>query len=679
MNNTVTIHKNLTMNFIIVIVLLSSTILLTMAFATRSAIKSLSEKIIDQTIDQTERKLTNFFEPVSTELLRLHMLNKSGHLDQSTPEEIMNQFMTTIKYHPQISAIMLADDSGREHRVQKKTNGWVHRQTSPGLQTRHSRYDDLGQKTDQKMFYQDYDPRQRPWFINALQKWKIVDAKIRVRDPSHLITWTEPYQFHSSNRIGTTISIPYRDRNNTIHVTGIDILFKSIQSYVNNLNILNNGQVIILTTDEKPRILVVSQNIQSKILKEIEPFALLHESSPDSALIQFSKSVFKESLSRSNQPILRFKNKGETWWGSAKLMDPEWEEKLLMCVIVPESDLLGNLENTGYWIIIITCIVLFFGLFRAMLLARKFTRPIEFLVASSQRISKGDFKSDFKVESHIYELKELEKAHNRMRTGLKTLMKMETDIQIARDIQQKTFPRVFPEIKGYEMAGWNAPADQTGGDTFDVVGYTRDQVTGGIQINEDKAENINLLLSDATGHGIGPALVATQLRAMFRTGIHFDPNLEQLIHHINAQLYQDLPNGRFISAWFGKIEYNDNILSSFSAGQAPLLHYTAQNNEVTVLSADTFPLGIQDTLSDPEIKKFKMNPGDIFAVMSDGIFEAANPENKFFGQDRVVSILKNSSKGTPVDIINEIRAKVESFTGDVPAVDDRTILIVKRT
>jgi len=679
MNNTMTIHKNLTMNFIVVIVLLSSAILLTMALATRSAIKSLSEKIIDQTIDQTERKLINFFEPVSTELLRLRMLNQRGQLDQSTPEEIKNQFMTIMKYHPQISAIMLADDSGRERRVQKKSKGWAYRQASPGLQTRYTRYDDLGQKTTRKTFYQDYDPRQRPWFINALQKLNTVDAKNRGQDPSRLITWTEPYRFHSSNRIGTTISIPYRDGNGTIHVTGIDVLFKSIQSYVNNLKILNNGQVIILTTDEKPRILVVSQNIQSRLLKEIEPFALLHESCPDAALIQFSKSVLKEHLSLSNQPILRFKNTGKTWWGSAKLMDPEWEKNLLMCVIVPESDLLGNLENTGYWIIIITSVVLFFGLIRAMILARKFSRPIEFLVASSQRISKGDFESDVKVESQFYELEELEKAHNHMRTGLKTLMKMETDIQIARDIQQKTFPRVFPEIKRYEMAGWNSPADQTGGDTFDVVGYTRDPVTGEITINEAEAENANLLLSDATGHGIGPALVATQLRAMLRMGIHINPNLKQLIHHINAQLYQDLPNGRFISAWFGKIEHNDNYIYSFSAGQAPLLHYIAQEDEVAVLPADTFPLGIQDTLGNLEIKKFQMHPGDVFAVMSDGIFEAANPENKFFGPDRVINILKNSSKGAPVDIINELRSKVEWFTGDVPAVDDRTILIVKRT
>ena len=73
-----------------------------------------------------------------------------------------------------------------------------------------------------------------------------------------------------------------------------------------------------------------------------------------------------------------------------------------------------------------------------------------------------------------------------------------------------------------------------------------------------------------------------------------------------------------------------------------------------------------------------MKAGDIFAVMSDGIFESTSPGNEFFGQDRAVSILKASAHKSPENIIKELRSEVESFTNHSTAADDRTIFIIKR-
>ncbi|MHC4776585.1 MAG: SpoIIE family protein phosphatase, partial [Planctomycetota bacterium] len=74
-----------------------------------------------------------------------------------------------------------------------------------------------------------------------------------------------------------------------------------------------------------------------------------------------------------------------------------------------------------------------------------------------------------------------------------------------------------------------------------------------------------------------------------------------------------------------------------------------------------------------------MGPGDIVAVISDGIFEATGPSSKQFGTDRVVEVIGAARAGTPSEIIEAVRRAVAEFTGGAPAADDRTGIIIKGT
>ncbi len=89
-----------------------------------------------------------------------------------------------------------------------------------------------------------------------------------------------------------------------------------------------------------------------------------------------------------------------------------------------------------------------------------------------------------------------------------------------------------------------------------------------------------LLLADATGHGIGPALSVTQLRAMLRMAVRAGlaaggSASREVAQHINEQLYADLPSNRFITAWLAMLDAAAGTLTTYSAGQAPLLLYRA--------------------------------------------------------------------------------------------------------
>ena len=251
-------------------------------------------------------------------------------------------------------------------------------------------------------------------------------------------------------------------------------------------------------------------------------------------------------------------------------------------------------------------------------------------------------------------------------------------MQLAQQIQQQTFPKDLPKLSGFDIDAWNQPADETGGDTYDVIGYN----TGGDSkpklISAEYSDHAILLLADATGHGIGPALSVTQLRAMLRMGIRISPKMLQIVPHINDQLCADLPHGRFITAWLAELNAADHTLTSFSAGQGPLIRYQADTDNFDILKADACPFGITEDIDTTVAHHFFMNPGDIFAVISDGILECADPDKTQFGAKRACAVIRSHRGSSAHGMVTALIESVNQFTRGAPPTDDRTIIIVKR-
>jgi len=112
--------------------------------------------------------------------------------------------------------------------------------------------------------------------------------------------------------------------------------------------------------------------------------------------------------------------------------------------------------------------------------------------------------------------------------------KLDREITVARDVQMGTLPKSMPTVAGYDIGGTFTPTDQTGGDLYDFVPLHEEQLF--------------LLMGDATGHGIGPALSATQVRAMLRVALRLGANLDDAFTQINNQMVEDLPDDRFVTA-----------------------------------------------------------------------------------------------------------------------------------
>ncbi len=242
--------------------------------------------------------------------------------------------------------------------------------------------------------------------------------------------------------------------------------------------------------------------------------------------------------------------------------------------------------------------------------------------------------------------------------------KLDREITVARDVQMGTLPKRMPSVKGYDIAGTFTPTDQTGGDLYDFIPLTE--------------ERLFLLMGDATGHGIGPALSATQVRAMLRVALRLGANLGDAFTHINNQLVEDLPDDRFVTAFIGLLDAATHTVQFHSGGQGPIMHFHAADGRYDWAEPSTFPLGYMNQTDLKDARVIEMAPGDILGLISDGIYEYENPAGVQFGQAGVAKIIDGNSDGSMDELVQMIMRAAYDHGGPVPQADDMTIVLIRR-
>jgi phosphoserine phosphatase len=242
--------------------------------------------------------------------------------------------------------------------------------------------------------------------------------------------------------------------------------------------------------------------------------------------------------------------------------------------------------------------------------------------------------------------------------------KVKRELAVARDIQMRVIPNAVPKLAGYDIAGWCRPANEAGGDIFDVIAVD--------------GNRLMLLLGDATGHGVGPALSVTQVRAMLRMAVRLGADLDEAFHHINDQLADDLPDNRFVTAFMGLLDTQNHRVIYHSGGQGPLLHFHAATGQCEWRGSSTPPMGMMAHLDRAAPRKNDLAPGDILALITDGIFEYENPKREPFGQDRVSALILEHQHQSMSRLLEMIVHDVERFAELAPQNDDMTMLLVRR-
>lgn len=261
--------------------------------------------------------------------------------------------------------------------------------------------------------------------------------------------------------------------------------------------------------------------------------------------------------------------------------------------------------------------------------------------------------------------------------------RMEQALAIARQIQQDLLPRENPRADGFDIAGWNCPADETGGDTYDFFHLGEGQWT--------------ITLADATGHGVGPALMIAEARAMLRAlsvrpacadadqcaavargGRYERPDIGHVLARVNDLLASDLDGSRFVTCFFGLLSARPGTVRYASAGQGPIVFLDAATQTCEVSPATAMPLGVLEGCQFAEQVERAFRPGDVMAVVTDGFLEALNDSQEQFGTARLCELLVCCRHLPAEEIIQALRQAVVEFTGREAQADDLTAVVVKR-
>ena len=237
------------------------------------------------------------------------------------------------------------------------------------------------------------------------------------------------------------------------------------------------------------------------------------------------------------------------------------------------------------------------------------------------------------------------------------------EVAVAREIQMSTLPRTMPAFHGYDLHGHFQPTDHTGGDLYDLV------VLDG---------RLFILLGDATGHGFGPALSATQLQAMLRVSFRLGAGLDEAYQHVNNQMAEDLPDDRFITAFAGFLDGDTHTVNYHSGGQGPILHFHAMNQKCDWYKPTSYPLGVLELQDKPASASLVLQPGDILALISDGVYEYNNQHGEQFGEARVAEVFCRHHAESMSELNLHLMQAIDAFTGDATQQDDITLVLVKR-
>lgn len=683
MAKTVSIKRSLLVNFVLVIILLSSAITAITFVGNRKVVRDLTARNITQSIDNIETKLKIFFKPIKRDLLLARSWGMQGVL-KTGDLDYMRQLLTPfIKKNKFVSSVMVANDRGHEFMLLENGVEWINRL---------SKFDKWGAKvriykwingTKPRASWQKltYDPRSRPWYVGAISALKKFGPMSNNADVDFYVHWTKPYTFLTTKEPGITASIYFTAEDGVQRVIGFDVSLNELSNYTKELQPTENGKVFVLSYGELKLVGLPHTKQVANQKGNGEDFNDQLLKSPS----QLKDPLLSNAFEANNRNILskgplRFSSNGQVWLGEFRKfpLSENLEQALWIVALVPEIDIVGNQVLLRTWIIIVTLTVMLIAGFRAYILARRYSQPINVLMNQSERISRGLlFKSDA-VDSGITEIQRLAESHEKMRIALKSLLKLEGDLQLARQIQQNTFPNELPQLDGFDIDAWGQPAEETGGDTYDIIGYSYDENKKGVVLTNNSPDYTFLLMADATGHGIGPALSANEVRSMLRMAVRTGEDIEHIADHINEQLYQDLHAGRFITAWLCELDIANSKLTYFSAGQAPLMHFHSATGEFTMLPADSPPFGITSGLDINLPDSVILEPGDIFIVLSDGVYEATDVDGEQFGLDAVMDIIKQNARLSSSKILLRIRHELDKFTGEFPANDDRTAIFVKR-
>ncbi len=311
-------------------------------------------------------------------------------------------------------------------------------------------------------------------------------------------------------------------------------------------------------------------------------------------------------------------------------------------------------------------------------LTRSITGAVHNLYEGTSKVRRGDFKHRIAVRGDD-QLAALSRSFNLMTEDLERLLavakekeRLQSEIEIAREVQNQLFPRNVPESRTLQLLGRCNAARIVSGDYYDY------QPLAGAKIA--------LAFGDVAGKGISAALLMATVQSSFRTQIHAcleaagaaaagNVSTSKLVSQLNQHLHLHSAPEKYSTFFFGVYDDSTGILTYTNAGHLPPI--LLRGGCATLLEVNGMVVGAFPFAEYGE-DRLQLQSGDVLVCFTDGITEPENEYGEMFGEQRLLEVLLKNSHRDPGQIIDAVMAAVHEWTGSPELQDDMTLLLARR-
>jgi sigma-B regulation protein RsbU (phosphoserine phosphatase) len=242
------------------------------------------------------------------------------------------------------------------------------------------------------------------------------------------------------------------------------------------------------------------------------------------------------------------------------------------------------------------------------------------------------------------------------------LEKKKLELNIAREIQQSFLPETVPSLKGFDLAAVSHPAKEVGGDFYDFI-----------PISENE---IGLVIADVSGKSVPAALFMVLSRAMVRASATGNPSVLEVAKRANDLIAADAKSGMFVTLFYAILDQEARTLRYVNAGHNPPVVLNGETGDLTLLKARGIAMGVVEN-AEMEEREIELDEGDLVVFYTDGVTEAVDDGFDQFGVERLVETVRKNSHLSAANLVEKITDEILAFSKGAPQFDDITLMVLK--
>jgi sigma-B regulation protein RsbU (phosphoserine phosphatase) len=302
-----------------------------------------------------------------------------------------------------------------------------------------------------------------------------------------------------------------------------------------------------------------------------------------------------------------------------------------------------------------------------LLIPMRFHQRVLGVIAVVNRVDGHPFnQTDMNLLQSLADLASVSIHFAELRETLNEKQRIDHDLDVARKIQLSLLPKEIPRIGGYELAAFNYPALEVGGDYYDFI-----------QVDDQR---IGIAIADVSGKGISGAIIMSMCRSVLRSQAEGCTSPAQVLRGVNRLIRNDLADDMFVCILYMILDTETGELTVARAGHERPILAAGDGSGLRVLDSPGIALGIGDAEVFDSIldeRCFTLQSGDVLVAYTDGVTEAMNERKEEWGVDNFLEAIRVAADEGAHSVLNNVQQRLLRFVGDMPQYDDTTLLALR--